>query len=442
MTHFNREHHVIEAAFEELASRVAQSTRTAPTADAVWECIDEAGSDALVSLVGESPTIRTLSHNAFADIDPVRPAYGLDAGSTGGIQLQSGHRVCRCRSMFGVLGEKRDVWADQTLLHSAIDPYPGTEQYYSSRITSRGYGDARTRSHVVALPSPTDGRETDELVTLLQFLAEALHLQACVHQLDGPLYLDGALLPLGLASRLQFSSDTATRDSPWLELARVVLATFATAIAVHLEHGHRVFAVAKTQETNALVGTLNERITAGKTEVSAVRPTSAADAVLPWQTDRQFISQLLAEQVSDTAPETTWTYTPWLAQPTLPAPHADHRRHPLAEVALSYVPQELLSRAYFFVRIPNQNGLYRIEAPLPTIQTVTQGERERLQRLVMREMAQTKGTAQPVARADEKVRLGYAAREEVQETVERVFDAAGITTQRVPAHNRDIRWQH
>ncbi len=442
MTRYSREHHLVEAAFEELAPRVAQSVTTTPSASEVWDSISETDADALVSLVGKESTIRTVSHDVFADIDPVRPAYGLDAGSTGGIQLQSGHRVCGCRSMFGVEGEKGDVWGEKTLLHAVIDPHSGTEQYYSARVSDRGYENVQTVSHAIALPSPADGRETDELVTLLQFLCEALHLQRGVHQLRGPLYIDGALLPLGLASRLQFSRDTETREEPWTALARVVLAVFATAIAVHLEKGYRVFAIAKTQESDALVRTLNEVIETGETSVSAVRPTSTADAVLPWQTDRQFMADLLAEQAAGGRPETTWAYTPWLAQPMLPGPHGDHQYHPLAEVPISYVPQALLSRAYFFVRIPNQNGLFRIEAPLPTITRVDQAARERLQRLIMREMAQDKGTVQPVARADENVSVGYAGRREVQETVERVFAAADLRSRPVPAHNRDIRWQH
>jgi hypothetical protein len=265
-----------------------------------------------------------------------------------------------------------------------------------------------------------------------------LHLQRHVQALDGPLYLDGALLPLSPAGRLEL---TDTPGSPWADLAEIALTAFATAIGTQLEAEQHVFAVAKTQETTALVSTLATVLDQPETDRTVPRPTAAADSPLPWQTDRQFVSHLFAEHTPPTHPPRDWVFTPWLAQPKIQTPSSNTATHPLAGIELAHFPRELVERAYFFVRVPGDNGLYRVEAPLPVVAARDRDARCDLQLMVLREMASIKGTAEPISRADDRVSLGYEARHELREIVEDVMSNAGCSIQTLSEHNRDIRWQ-
>lgn len=178
MSEHEREHEYVTASFDRLANRLSRTVRRSPSPVDAWELLTGASDDALVRLVGDEPELRTVDHGRFAELDPVRPAYGLDAGSTGGIQLRSGHRVCRCRSLFGVAGDKTGLWASRTFLQAAIDPYPGVEPYYASALQEAAYGAGTVANHTLAMPAPVDDhRSTDDLVTLLQFVTEGLHLQ-------------------------------------------------------------------------------------------------------------------------------------------------------------------------------------------------------------------------------------------------------------------------
>lgn len=441
MSDERREHNYVTESFEQLADRLSRTTVQAPDPNDVWALLTEAPEDALVQLLGDDPALRTIDHARFAELDPVRPAYGLDAGSTGGIQLQTGHRVCRCRAMLGVTGEKSGAWASRTYLQAAIDPFTGFEPYYASSLDETVYGAGSVANHTLALPAPTDEYlSTDDLVTLLQFVTEGLHLQRVVNALDGPLYLDGALVPLGPAARTELTTATSGTN-PWADLTDFALTAFATAVARHVERDYPVFAISKTQETAALVETL----TAVADEQMAdrwTRPTAASDSPLPWHTDRQFVSHLLGARVDESAHPRQWVYTPWLVQSEIYVPRTDRRKRPVTSEQLAYYSAESLERAYCFVRVPGGNGIYRVETPLSALDGLSPSERHRIQQRVLRSMAAQKGTATPIARADDRVGLPYHARKELQSIVEGIFAASETTNRTVPEHNRDIRWLH
>jgi hypothetical protein len=260
-----------------------------------------------------------------------------------------------------------------------------------------------------------------------------------VQALDGPLYLDGALVPLGPAARTTLSSDRSV-NSPWDHLTEFAVTAFATAVAAHLENGHPVFAISKTQETSALVETL-ATIARTQTGTDWLQPSAAAESPLPWQTDQQFVSHLLGDHVDDRNHSRTWAYTPWLSQPEISVPKRDARKRPVTEEQLAHFSPSQLERTYFFVRIPGSEGIFRVETPRSLLDELSVPERESVQQRVLRAMAAQRGTAEPIGRADERAALSYEARNELRSIINRVTDI-GTEARAVPEHNRDLRWRH
>jgi len=96
-----REHKYVTKSFEQLTDRLARTTVQSPSPEGAWTLLADAPADALVQLLGDDSDLRTFDHARFGEFDPVRPAYGLDPGSTRRLQQTTTRSGC---TMWGAAG--------------------------------------------------------------------------------------------------------------------------------------------------------------------------------------------------------------------------------------------------------------------------------------------------------------------------------------------------
>jgi len=123
------------------------------------------------------------------------PTYGLDASTTRPLEFNNGLIVDTAYAKLGVAGaaaDKRleDTGAIETVVYLADSESTVHNEYFETD---------RVTGEVVRFP-PTDRSATlsKSVATAAQGLAESTHAANHVDDLDGLLYIDGAIYPLGV----------------------------------------------------------------------------------------------------------------------------------------------------------------------------------------------------------------------------------------------------
>jgi len=326
-----------------------------------------------------------------------KAVYGIDASTTRPIEYQNGlvtdtahaklgvdsHRTNRDLEMQGTVVTMAHYDDDETTLHSErfdndrID----AEMIFSPQFERRG----RTQN------------VTDDIAKATRTLAESRHAKKMVDEIEGPLFLDGSIYPLGVIHWVML--DSKGRESPantW-DKPREIVQNYVGVIETHADRELPVMGIVKTSTTHQVLDALNEKLT---------RADDVDDFSLPWRRDHQFISQVLRHDSLEHL-----TYTSWFMHKK--AKFEDHKYEVLEEFDLDRGGPEEYRRCFFYVRLPKKEVVLRVEAPYLMVDT--EEKREKLQNKALKEIARNKDVPQAVKRADRIARLTQDNRERIRD---------------------------
>ncbi|PSP89658.1 hypothetical protein BRC90_04865 [Halobacteriales archaeon QS_4_69_34] len=384
------------------------------------------------------------------------PTYGLDASSTRPIEYTNGLVLDTAHAKLGVAGgaggdgsssgaERADggqanatgagvttghttasaptdraIEADGTVVTVAYfdDPESG---FYSRSFTTDG---GRVDGEVLAVPGSV-GRTANvsrRVSTAAQRLAEGRHAAERVQAIDGVLFLDGSVYPLGVLYWLMLDAvGRSSLASAWKK-PREIVGHYVDLVDTQYERGVPVIGVVKTSTTGQVLDALEAKIDAH--ELTDARGNRLA---VPWRRDHGFVGEVLRDSSLDHL-----TYTSWFVQQGVTV---DSRSfEPLSPVAdrLTHGDPADYRRAFFYARLPKTGAVLRVETPLLLLEDERLGPAIRWKALS--EIARRGDVPGAVARADRLARISPDNRERIRGLI--------TAAERYHDYNRDGRWKH
>lgn len=341
------------------------------------------------------------------------PTYGIDASTTRPMEYDNGLIVDVAHAVLGVSGVDADHTPERrsTVVtglytgHRAVDT-PAVDL------------DGQVAGEVIELSNEprTTRNVTSTLASAVQRRSESRHARRCLDDIDGPLFLDGAVYPLSL---LRHVGDGETDDTEW-SLPVEVLRTYVEVIDDCFDRGLPVYGVVKTSEIDTLLQGLRQKISHNE-----IRRDDGRLRRVPYRTDAQFVASVLRDDRL-----THLAYTDWFVE-TEPVPGADRaeRLDPVADALEHGAPADY-RRAFCHVRLPETGNVFRIETPLLFLEHGPGAEAVRLKAL--KEIARRNGVPGAVARADRRARITPGNRDRIRHSLENAEPTYD--------HNTDGRW--
>ncbi|WP_135827104.1 DNA double-strand break repair nuclease NurA [Halorussus ruber] len=331
------------------------------------------------------------------------PTYGVDASTTRPMEYDNGLIVDVAHAKLGVNGASADRSVERrgTVV---------TGLYSGSRnltVPSTETNDTDIIGEVIQVPDSRVQRNvTSTLTSAVQRRAEARHAKRCLDAVDGPLFLDGSVYPLGLLPRIPDSDGDGSLDPEW-ELPTEVVRTYVDIVDDCFERDVPVYGVVKTSEIDTLIEALRRKI-----ERNEVRTDDGRRRRVPYRTDAQFIASVLRNDSLEHLAYTTWFVE---TTPNYPSDRSE-RLDPLAAHLDHGTPADY-RRAFCHIRLPETGNVFRIETPLLFLERGAGPEALRLKAL--REIARRCDVPGAVARADRIARISPKNRNHIRNRLEK-----------------------
>lgn len=374
-----------------------------------------------VTAIGEPTYHRTRIDDlgTWAD-DPWNAAsYGVDASTTRPIEFNNGMIVDAAYAKTAAAGEAADRAVER-----------------SGRVVGVAYlDDADTTLHdktfegeyvtgqLIRFPeSVEEPRNVSKAVAAVaQRLSEGTQAVESLDYIDGPVFLDGSIYPLGILYWLLL--DHAGDRSPagtW-SLPADIARKYVELIDRQYGRGQPVIGIVKTSTMAQLLGSLRKKIDPDDAlDDDGTRPG------VPWIRDHQFLSEVL--RLDDLH---YLTYSSWFVSDGQEIAGEVYRLlEPLAG-HLEHGDAGDYRRAFCYVRLPKTGDLLRIEAPYLMIRD--EEMRRQVQLKALKEIAERRGVPRAVHRADRLARITRENRDNIREMIER--------TEAAYDHNWDGRWR-
>lgn len=397
----------------------------------VWTAIVPLSGGQITSYEDEPRLHAEHDLNAFEAYPAFERSYGLDASTARTIAFHNGLVLDLANAVLGVKDGKKHLRNHQSLVAGVYhDDGLGVETYNIETVAEQEdplpTGDAYTHAEVAFLPGHHGARNPSEWISAAsQYLAEGRHLKRYVSEIDGPLFLDGALYPKAIVSNLLYAKAQSTRiPGAWRDAAEEIVQNYIDGIETQLHAGRPVFAVSKTFRTTELIDSIHEK-----------QDALDSHTRLPWLNDYVYASDLLTRPNPDNR---TYTFTSWLKQEAVKI--GDTKFKPLADFEFTHFEPADLRRSFFYVRIPSQGVVVRVETPAVVLENLDREERERYQKLVVRELIETRDIPRATEIADDLARIGSRNRERIIEHLHETLRQNGIDTAPVRDYNWDGRW--
>lgn len=378
-----------------------------------------------VAPIGEPAFYRT----PIADLgrwseDPwTGPTYAIDASTTRPLEYTNGLIADTAYAKLGIAGPDADRTAERSGTLKSVVYYDDNEStLHGAEFGQDGDGSPVQGEIVPFQPEADSTRNLSKSVSsVAQHLAEGEHARRHLDDIDGVLFLDGSLYPLGILYWVLL--DHAGESSParsW-DRPREIIENYIEVIDRQYERGYPVLGVVKTSTTSQLIDGLEDKIASHDVQTEdGLRPD------VPWMRDHQFIADVLRDDSLDHL-----TYTSWFVSTEQAMSRLDSELLvPFADTLQSGNPAEY-RRAFFFVRLPKSEFILRVEAPLLFVGE-EEDTRHEIQHKALKEIAHRRDVPQAVARADRIARINN----EVRESMRRLLESSQPSMD----YNWDGRW--
>lgn len=347
------------------------------------------------------------------------PTYGIDASTTRPLEYNNGLVVDTAHAKLGVSGSDADRTPEQQgTVITGVYLEDDNVTLHEETIDQGGVSGS-----IVRIPTMRERTNvTSVLTSTVQRLAEGRHACRCLDAIEGPLFLDGSVYPLGVIYLTLL--ERVGRGAPlgdW-ELPREVIENYVAVVDDCYERNIPVFGIVKTSSMGELTESLRETIAQ-----NSLRGPRGRLRDVPWLRDHQFVGEVLRDPSLDHL-----TYTSWFVQTAVELGGDSFELLESVADQLEHGDPAEYRRAFCYVRTPKTGNIFRIEAPALFVEDETQREQLRLKAL--KEIARQGDVPRAVARADRIARISPDNREAIRDTLQTVEPAFD--------YNRDGRWSH
>jgi len=373
-----------------------------------------------VAAIGEPQYWRTRIDDlgTWSD-DPWEGAtYGVDAGTTRPIEYNNGLVIDTAYAKTAVAGNGADRDIERTG-HITGVAYLDDDD---STLHSRTFESDHVTAELVPFPASAEEQRNigKSVASVAQRMSESQQAMSSIDAIDGPLFLDGAVLPLGIIYWLLLDYTGGRSPAGTWDVPADIVGNYIEVIDRQYERGQPVIGIVKTSTLSQLLSALREKIAH-----HGIRDDSGRLITVSWTRDHQFMSEVLRFDDLEYL-----TYTSWFVQQAreIQGQEVD-ALEPVANRG-DHGGAEAYRRAFCYVRLPKTGDLLRIEAPYLFIKDDEMREQVRLKAL--KEIAQRRGIPRAINRADRLARISRENRDTIRDLIER--------TEYSYDHNWDGRW--
>ena len=375
----------------------------------------------VVESLGEPRYFKTRKAElgTWADDPWEGPTYGIDASTTRPIEYNNGLVVDTAHAKLGVSGANADRTPEQSGTIVTGVYLEDDDVTLHQETVERG----EVVGEIIRIPEMRQRTNvTSVLTSTVQRLAEGRHARRCLDDVDGPLFLDGAVYPLSviywtLLARGGQGAPVGSWDLP-VEITR----NYVDVVDACYERDVPVMGIVKTSSMGELTESLREKIAQ-----QGIRGPHGTLRDVPWLRDHQFVGEVLRDSSLNHL-----TYTSWFVQTDVQLRGESFDLLEAVADDLGHGDLADYRRAFCYVRTPKTGNVFRIETPLLCLSDEERREHIRLKAL--KEIARRDDVPRAIARADRIARISPDNREAIRDTlhtVEPAFD-----------YNRDGRWSH
>jgi hypothetical protein len=345
--------------------------------------------------------------------------YGVDASTTRPLEYNNGLVVDAAHAKTGVTGGG----ADRTLERSGRVVGVAYLDDGDSTLHEKTLEGEYVMADLVRFPETTEEPRniSKSVAAVAQRLSEGRQAVESLDALDGALFLDGSVLPLGIVYWVLLDHAGGRSPAGSWNLPAEIVGNYIEIIDRQYEREQPVLGIVKTSSMSQVLDALREKI-----EEHAVRDDNGSLLDVPWVRDHQFMAEVLRFDDLDYL-----TYTSWFVSA---GQEINGQRYELLEPLgdrLEHGGPSDYRRAFCFVRLPKTSDLLRVEAPYLMVRDDEM--RERVQLKALKEIAQQQGIPRAIERADKLARISRENRRKIRDLIER--------TEASYDHNWDGRWR-
>ncbi len=373
-----------------------------------------------VEAVGEPAYQRTRLDElgTWADDPWAGATYGVDASTTRPLEYNNGLVVDTAYAKTAVAGDAADRAIERTGRVVGVAYLDDGDSTLHRQTIEGEY----VTGELVRFPETTEEpRNISKSVTAVaQRLSESEQAVDSLDRIDGALFLDGAVLPLGILYWVLLDHTGGRSPAGSWDVPADIVGNYVEVIDRQYEHDQPVIGIVKTSSMSQVLAALRTKI-----DRHDIRDDDGRLLSVPWVRDHQFMAEVLRFDDLEYL-----TYTSWFVSEGRGINGQHHEL--LAPVAdrLGHGDPSDYRRAFCYVRLPKTGDLLRIEAPYLMVQDAER--RKQIQLKALKEIAQRRGVPRAVHRADRIARISRENRETIRDMIER--------TESSYDHNWDGRW--
>lgn len=331
------------------------------------------------------------------------PTYGVDASTTRPIEYNNGLVVDTAYAKTAVTGDGANRRIELTGRVAGAAYYDDADTTLHSMSLDGEY----VTAELVRFPQLEDEPQNvaKAVASVAQGLSESQQAHSALEDIDGALFLDGAILPLGIVYWVLL--DYAGGRSPagdW-DIPEEIISNYIEVIDRQWERDQPVIGIVKTSSMAQVLSALREKIT-----LNDIRDENGRLLDVPWTRDHQFISEVLRFDNLEYL-----TYTSWFEHTQQEVGgNLYELLEPFADRGANGDPEDY-RRAFCYVRLPKTGELFRVE--VPKLMVRDDERRDEIQLKALKEVAQRQGVPLAIHRADRLARISRKNRHAIRNMI-------------------------
>jgi hypothetical protein len=410
---------IVREMFEAVDQAVPREPKSqADHARRLFELLSHSGGH--VEAIGEPQYWRTrIDELGTWDNDPWSgTTYGIDAGTTRPIEYNSGLIIDTAYAKTAVTGSSDETEVERTGQITSVAYLDDDD----TTLHAQSFDGDNVTAELIPFPQQAEEpRNVGKSVTsVAQRMSESRQALASIDEVNGALFFDGAVLPLGIIYWLLLDYTGGRSPAGSWDVPTDIVRNYIEVIDYQYERDQPIIGIVKTSSLSQLLSSLREKIASHD-----IRDKSGRLVSVPWTRDHQFISEVLRFDDLEYL-----TYTSWFVQQSREIQGQEiDALEPISGQG-RHGGTEAYRRAFCYVRLPKTGDLLRIETPYLMVEEDEMREQVRLKAL--KEIARRRGVPAAIDRADRLARISRENRGTIRDMITR--------TEYSYDHNWDGRW--
>lgn len=345
-------------------------------------------------------------------------SYGVDASTTRPMEYNNGMVIDAAHAKTAAVGDSADRTVERSGRIVGVAYLDDAETTLHRKTIESEY----VTGELVRFPESTEEpRNISKSVgAVAQRLSEGRQAVNSLDSVDGALFLDGSVLPLGIIYWVLLDYAGGRSPAGLWGLPADIVRNYVEVIDRQYERNQPVIGIVKTSTMSQVVSSLSEKLDQHDITEDGRQPD------VPWIRDHQFLSEVLRFEDLDYL-----TYTSWFVSDGQEISDDVYRLLEPLSGDLQHGGPDDYRRAFCFVRLPKTGDLLRVETPYLMVQN--EEMRRQIQLKALKAIAQRRGVPRAIHRADRLARISQENREKIRDMIKR--------TEAAYDHNWDGRWR-